>query len=752
MRSEQVLIKDQDAGGSTDAIAGAFSSLGLGASNTNVYNELISVQSPALMAQVIQRLDLCNNYIRREFPHGTTLYRSTLPFKVEFPDLGYDNTASFRITRRPDGSATLSKFRLSTSSGVEKFSEEIDLKPGYSTVRTPVGRLVFKANPEYAGGPLEEEESVFVLHRPLQSTVEHYTRQISADLADKDAEIINISIKDDNVQRAEDILRTIIEVYNQDWVNDKNRMAVATSEFIDERLRLIQQELGTVDDDIMSYKSKTMVPDLEEAAKINMQTTRELNTTLLESNNQLSMARYLRDYVNNPANLHSVIPVNTGIGNPTLESQIANYNSMLLMRNNMVESSSASNPLVKDYDAQLTGLRKAIVEGINNQVVTMATAVRNLEGAKGSLQSDLKQGPQQAKYLLSVERQQKVKEALYLYLLQKREENELSQTFTANNTRIIAPPYGPLRPVDPKKSLIMGVAFLVSILLPGALIYLTESTNTKVRSRKDLEHISTPFAGEIPYAGKKIRFSALKKLFNRGKGRHKELETVPVKVQAGNRDIINESFRIVRSNIDMMMRKGGTSNVLMVTSFNPGSGKSFVTYNLAAAFAVKNKRVLVIDCDLRHGSASQYVGMPSHGLSTYLNGHTDDWQSLIVKVEETPGMEVLPIGNRPPNPAELLENGRMETLLNEAKDKYDYIMLDCPPLDVVVDTQILEKYVDHTLFVIRAGLLDRSAIAEIDAMYKNHRFRRMCILLNGTEASHSRYGTYGSSYYGNGFE
>lgn len=747
LRTEQVLIKDQDSGGSTDAIASAFASMGLGSSNSNVYNELITLQSPALMSQVVEKLELQDNYILKGFPHGTTLYRTTLPFKVSFPDLPENYSCGMRIEVNPDGSARLYKFYQYGKHGKEKFPGSIDLAPGFKTVKTPLGRVIFTPNPEFTGDDFDDTEIIMVSHQSKASAVENYTKQLKADLTDRDADVIDLSIKDVNIARAEDVLSTIIEVYNQDWMDDKNKMAVATNAFIDERLRLIQQELGDVDSELFQYKERTLVPDLEQAAKINMATSASLDEEALKTNNELSMAKYVRDYVVNPNNLKNVIPVNTGMGNVPLENQISEYNSLLLLRNNLAEGSSESNPIVKDYDAQLKGRREAIVQGINTQIGTLEKVMKNLQGAKGTLKNDLASVPKQAKYLLSIERQQTVKESLYLYLLQKKEENELSQTFTANNTRIITPPYGPLKPVAPKKMLIMAIAFLLSVILPGGIIYMQEAGNTKVRSRKDLERMSTPFAGEIPYVGKKIKFAWLKNLFRNKRKSRRQLETLPVMVQPGSRDIINESFRIVRGNIDYMLQHDESSNILMITSFNAGSGKSFITYNLAASFAIKGKSVLVIDCDLRHGSASQFVGMPSHGLSQYLSGATDDYRQLIVKDKNQANLSVMPIGHRPPNPAELLDNGRIGTMLQEVSKEYDYVFLDCPPLDVVVDTQILEKYIGTTLFVIRAGLLDQTAVDEIDGFYKNHRFRRMCILLNGTEGRYSHSRQYGSSYY-----
>lgn len=343
--------------------------------------------------------------------------------------------------------------------------------------------------------------------------------------------------------------------------------------------------------------------------------------------------------------------------------------------------------------------------------------------------------------LLSEERQQKVKENLYLYLLTKREENELSQQFTADNIRVLTPPMGSLKPVSPKKIFIFAIAFILALLVPFVWIYLSVAGDTKVRGKKDLERVRIPFAGEIPQVGKQPKF---RKDANT-KPKSRKHETAPLAVvESGKRDVINEAFRVIRSNIDFMKGKDKGCEVIMLTSFNPGSGKSFISYNLGLSFALKDRKVLLIDCDLRHGSSSMFVGMPSKGLTNYLTENTDDWRNLVMKTPGEPSLSVIPVGKMPPNPAELLENGRLTRLVGEARSDYDYILLDCPPVNIVADTQIVGPLADRTLFVVRAGLLEKSAVKDINEFYDEKKFRNMSLILNGTEAVHSRYYTYGN--------
>lgn len=754
-RSEQILIQKESKSG--NAVTAAFSSMGIGSMNSTVYNELIAFQSPAIMAQVVEKLNLQNNYTLRKLPHNVTLYGSNLPFLASFPELGPEKTVSFRMDVSPNGDTRFYKFCKYENSKKIKLDGEINVKAGYSVVRTPIGPVVFTPNPAYRPNPTDPDadktKSIDVRRNSFSGTLEGYSKRLKGTLTDKDADVIDLTIQDTSRERADDILNAIVDVYSADYIHNKNEMAVSTSKFIDERLSLIESDLGSVDQSLSDYKQETVLPNLGAATEVNIKASSELDNQILGTTNRLAMAQYVRDYLNNPANRDNVIPVNTGFESPQLSGQISSYNALLLARNNMVASTSVNNPLVKDYDAQLKGQREAIVAAIDQQVASTNRALRNLENYQGRLQGSLRQAPRQQKDMSAIYRQQKVKESLYIFLLQKREENELSKQFTASNLRIITPPMGSSRPVAPRKVFMLGCAFLFSILLPAALVYMMLTMDNKVRSRKDIEKLKAPFAGEIPLSGKKQKFTRLRKWMSErsGKSGHKDNEEMKLLVQPGKRDMINESFRIVRSNLDFMMQGNGKNNVMMVTSFNPGSGKSFVTANLAASYAVKGKRVLVIDCDLRHGSSSQFVGMPSKGISNYLSGATNDWKDLVVTVNGVDNFSVLPIGHRPPNPAELLDNGRFGNLIKEAEADYDILLLDCPPLDVVVDTQILQKYAGCTVFVVRAGLFDKNAIRDLDEIYTSQRLHGMSVLLNGVEKKDSRYGTYGGDYYSTKF-
>lgn len=343
--------------------------------------------------------------------------------------------------------------------------------------------------------------------------------------------------------------------------------------------------------------------------------------------------------------------------------------------------------------------------------------------------------PTQAKYLLSVERQQKVKEALYLFLLQKREENELSQAFTAYNTRIITPPYGKMIPTAPVKKNILMVAIALGLLIPVVIIFIMENMNTRVRGKKDIENLTLPFVGEIPLSYRKKKRLPFRK---------PQPESYSIVVKEKNRNVINEAFRVVRTNLEFMQGKNGHSPIIMVTSMNPGSGKTFITMNLATSLAIKGKKVLAIDLDLRKASLSTYIQSPGKGVTNYLIGQANTYNEVTVKGKPHPNLDILPVGTIPPNPTELLFENHLEQMLSELKNQYDYIFIDCPPVEIVADTSIINKYVDQTLFVIRAELLERAMLPEIEKFYQTHKYKNMVLLLNGTTDAY----TYGYHKYG----
>ncbi|WP_297901561.1 polysaccharide biosynthesis tyrosine autokinase [uncultured Parabacteroides sp.] len=736
-RTAELLVKRDSRGRSISSDIEGFENFGLVRSNTNVNNEMIALQSPAVMTEVVKRLHLDMNYYMPGKFYDKVLYGTALPFKVKIASLQENETVRFTVNIHKDGSVTLSDF-IGKGEPIKEVSLVKGKLPG--TMETPLGEITLDVMPGYSQG---EEYEVRVVRSGLYGTVNSYASRFSVALNDEESTVLSLSYRDVSITRAEDILNTIIAVYNENWVNDKNQIAVSTSMFINDRLAVIENELGNVDENISSYKSEHLLPDVQAASNMYMAQSSQTSAQILALNTQLSMARYIRNYLATATSRNQLIPANSGLESAGIEKQITEYNTMQLQRNNLVSNSSEQNPLVADIDHSLATMRGAILSSIENLEVTLNTRIRDLQRSEQQTTARIAANPTQAKYLLSVERQQKVKEALYLFLLQKREENELSQAFTAYNTRVVTPPTGSINPTSPVRKNIMLVAFALGLLIPTVFIFVRENMNTKVRGRKDLEKLSLPFVGEIP-----LYPSTKKRLFGKPLP-----ETGIVVVKEGCRDIINEAFRVLRTNLEFMSDKGEKSNVVIITSFNPGSGKSFLTMNMAVSLAIKNKKVLVIDGDMRHASISLYMNSPQKGLSDFLNGSIEKISDIIVTDKKHEYLHVLPVGTIPPNPTELLFNKRLKLVIDSARNEYDYVFIDCPPIDLVADTLIIEKLADRTIFVIRAGLLERSMLAELENIYTEKKYKNMSLILNGTVASGGYNGyKYGYRYgYGAGY-
>ncbi len=713
--------------------------------STNLQDELAHMKSPDMIREVVNRLRLDMNYSTKGRFHDNVLYGSNLPINAVIEGLGEDSYVGFNVISDAKGNLTLTDF---SRAGLPEDSVGIKVKAKLnSPAKTPVGNVTIMPTSAYHPGAFD----IRVNRNGLKGTTGAYTGKLNLEIDPNAVSIVNLSCVDLSPERAEDFLNMVLTVYNQKWVDDKNKIAVSTSKFIDERLAVIEKELGNVDTDISSFKSSNLITDVDAASGMYLSQANEANNEILRLNHQVYMARHVRDYLTDPARKFELLPVNSGFESASMSTEIAAYNATMLKRNTLISNTDESNPIIVDMDDNLDKMRRSLITSIDNALLSLNAQIKTQQQTEGRAVSQIASNPQQAKYLLTVERQQKVKEALYLFLLQKREDNELSQAFTAYNTRLVSSPSGSMAPSGPYRTRSLMISFFVGLAIPLVIIFLMDFLNSKVRGRLDIEKLSAPFLGEIPQAKGVGRKSWFSKFLKKKDPEDKIAETILIR--KGNRNIINEAFRVLRTNLDLVMSKSPTHNVIDITSFNPGSGKSFITMNLAVAIAIREKHVLVIDGDLRHASLSKYVGSPKHGITDFLSGRTDDVRSLMVQMPEYPTLDILPVGKIPPNPTELLEDPRLHQLLESVRTQYAYVFIDCPPVDVVADTQIIERQSDRTIFVIRAGLLERAMITDLENIYRTKRLKNLSIVLNGTEATDNRYGYkygYKYGYYGFG--
>ena len=728
-RTAQVMIKEDDQTSSMlgGQLGGALSGMGLFNTTSNVSNELLALKSPAVVYEVVHRLKLDYNYSKRKGLRDVTLYGKTLPIEVTIDGLTEDDHVEMDITFGTGGQFTISDMKHNKTD----YDDEVKGKMN-AAVQTPVGNVTVRPTSYYTD---QKDSVISVVREEPYIVTEGCIKRFSADISEEDATVIDINFKDVSIERINDFINMLIEVYKEYWMNDKNQLALSTSKFIDERLGVIEHDLGHVDNNISAYKSKHLMPDVVETTKIFMKEATEAEGKLVMLRNELYMATYIRDYLRDNSAKNQLLPSNMLSQSKAVEEQIAQYNALQLRRNSTAQSSSTENPIVAEMDSQLAAMRGAIMASLNNAIGQLQIQIKGLENNKQKNNAQIASTPIQAKDLLSVERQQRVLQELYIFLLQKREENELTQAFTAYNTRIICPPMGSKKPISPKRLRLLALMMLIGLAVPAAVFWMKEKFNTTVRGKQDLTNLATPFIGEIP--------------LRQGKKKDGDKNRILVKPQT--RNIINEAFRVIRTNLEFMSNSHANAKVVLLTSINPGSGKTFITMNLSSTFAIKGKHVITIDLDIRKASLSEYVGNPKKGITNYLTGQEDDWKSLIKHNPDCPTLDIIPVGTLPPNPAELLANGRLQSLITELRSVYDMVFLDSAPVDIVADTNIIADQADMTLFVIRSGLLERNMLPVIERFYTEKKLKNMALILNGTKVTTGRHHRQGYGYgYGYG--
>lgn len=471
-RSATVLIKDENGGGGLlSSMAANMGTLaGLAGINiaSNVSNEIEIMSSPALLMDVINRLGLDTRYSTYEGLMKHDLWEETLPVKLTFPKLTDKDGAYLKMDLRQDGTFTLYKMRKNK----DKLSGEVEGKVN-TVCQTPIGPISVIAT-KYFKQVMDEkgDMTIRITKEKKYDQVERCMEQLDIDLADDQTSIIHIGYRDQIAERAELIISTLINVYQEAWMNDKKNAADISTRFINDRIKDIEQELNGLDKDIAQFKGSNLMPDYEEAAKMYMANAALTYEQQVKVNNQLYIMEQMRNQVKLSEGSNQVLPANLLPDNENVATQISEYNKLQLQRNQMAENSSASNPLVKDLDSQLSNMRKAITNSLDHGVAQLKASQKAVNREDLKLKQQISAAPSAVTKVLPAERQHKIIEALYIYLLEKREENSLTQVYNSQNLRIVSPPMGQLKPVFPKKGITLLMALLLGIALPAIYFYL----------------------------------------------------------------------------------------------------------------------------------------------------------------------------------------------------------------------------------------------------------------------------------------
>lgn len=741
-RYSTLLVNDRKKGGSR-GVSEQIMDMGLFGGNSNVNNEMQALQSPYLMYLVIKHLNLNVSYSEPHFFRSYGLYGKN-PVSVKFSGEEERSKASFEVKILGPKSYALSKFVYFAPGMPEAVKADTTIYGvvADSAIVTPVGKITLSSN---IYQPTDSGRVIVVRKEDANALADLYCKRLKIDLPDKMATVLNLTFTDASAAKAEDVLNAVYDMYVQEQIEKKRKSAAITSKFIDSRLEIIEQELGDIDKDIERYKSGQLLTNVGAEGLSALNESTLYGQRALDVNNQLQVARFIRDYLTSGTSgtdgKSTMIPSNAGLNEGGVVRQIDEYNSLVLRRERLVANSSEKNPLVTEIDRNMQHMQQSIITSLDNLIHSLEVQMKGLKGKESEIKQAIARNPKQEKYLQTVGRQQKIKESLYLFLLQKREENELSGTIEAYNLDVITPPRGGNAPISPKKMQVLIMALLLGFALPTFIFWLIDTLDDTVRGKKDLSSLTLPFLGTIPLAG------AIKE-------KKKGAMPVRIVVEDQKRDVVNESFRVLRSNFTFMSDQQD-DRVIMLTSFFPNSGKTFISANLGLSLALSGKKVIVVDLDMRKAELSKAFGDKKQGVSSYLSSRVSDPFSLIIPSGLNPNLEILPCGILPPNPAELLLGDKLQTLIDELKTQYDYVFLDSTPLNIVADAAYVGKAADLVIFTIREGRFLREALPDLEQLYQSGIFKRMATVLNGSfsgSGAYGRYHRYGHYGYGrNGY-
>ena len=697
-------------------------------SNTvNVKSEILQLRSKELMQRTVERIDAATNYVRRTGLRDEELYKSS-PVEVLVED--GTNSAAYSLRIIPLDKKQVAVEKDQQDGTVETIRLNLNEK-----TKTPFGTITVRPTPFYNESAYEEP--IKVSKGPISAVVGYFLAHLTIQQMDDDAGLLQLTMEDTNPQRAAAVLTELIAVYNEVAIQDKNQMAVNTEAFIRDRLAIIENELGAVESDIERIQVANQGMDVSTAGQMYISESRELDAERSKLETDISLANMMRDYLTASGGNYELMPNNTGLVDASVEGQIGEYNKALLRRNRLVEGSSTANPVVVDLDKTLAAMRNNIYVAVDNAMKGLQIRRNNIMKDEQVARGKAVQVPGKRRMMLSVERQQKVKEELYLYLLNKREENAINQAMTDESIRIIDVATQSNTPAYPNKLKKFAMGIAIGLVVPTAILLFLLMLDTKVHVRKDIEEsLSVPFLAEIPLSKKKTTGKA------------------NILVTDSGRDPLTEAFRILRTNINFMSRDGKAAQVMMLTSFGIGAGKTFSSLNLAATLAFLGKKVAVLDLDLRKGTLSGRIGLNKEtGLSHYLSKDDMGIADITHQSADLPGVDVLPIGAIAPNPVELLLSKRLDDLIAELRNRYDYIVVDGVPMGIVADATIMDRIADLTLFIIRAGKMDRRQLPDIERIYREKKISNLAIVLNGLKkgARGYGYGTYGYGGYGYGY-
>ena len=721
--SASVLIQQEGKKGGLGALSGGalgmLSGLGGVSLSSSFDNELEIMQSRTLLKKVVTDLGLyISTSQRRLLGYNIPLYK-TSPIQVYMsPEeaAALESGVKVNTTYTPEGKLTAHiEYTPEGEDEKQEMEKTFDKLP--AVLPTPVGVLSFTKNDslltEMRKGVTGDIRLVTHITSPVDAA-KAYKENLAVE-GGKKTTIAQVSLPDNDKQRATDFINYLVVCYNQDILDEKGKVALKTGDFIRERMELINQELGATESEIARFKEKAGLTNLEADAQLLLQENAKYEQLRIENQTQIRLIEFLRDYIQNPTNADEVIPANVGLKEEKLTTAIDEYNSLLAERRRLLRTSSETNPAVINLNDGIQTLQKSIQ-------TTVASTLKGLQITQNDLDRQMRQftdrinsAPQQEREYINLARQQEIKNRLYLVLLQQREENILSLGLTTDTGRIVEETLADNSPVTPKKKMVALVALFLGLCIPAGVIFLRDSMGNKIEKCVDIKSLTNVlFLAELPHS-----------------------QQAPAKhlaVHENQNGLMEEAFRTLRT--QLLFQLDTTDKVILFTSAQGGEGTTFVASHTAASLAFLGKKVVVVDMNLRRPGLPQYFSLSTDakGMTDYLNNPKQvRLLDLVQPSAVHANLDVLPGGALVTNSTELVSQDVFADAILQLKEKYDYVILDTAPLPLVTDTVLIGRTADICVFVCRAGVTPKSACDYLNTLSREQKFPKLAVLLNDVE-------------------
>ena len=719
--SASIMIKDDKKGGNSGSAD--LENLGLGGvitSAQSIDNEIEVLRSKTILKEVVNSLALYITYYDEdEFPKRE-MYK-TSPVVV--------NLTAQEADKLP--SAALIDMQLSSDGGLDvnlkvglnEYNKRFDKLP--AVFPTNVGTFGFTLRDSLLNGQVEGRKDVrhisAVVSQPF-GMAKGYQWALTIAPTSKATSVATVSLVNTNIQRGQDFINKLMEMYNRNTNNDKNEVAEKTREFINERIKIIDEELGNTEEKLETFKRNAGLTDISSDAQLAVSGNAEYEKKRVENGTQINLVRDLAKYINNPLNEYEVLPSNIGLTDNGLTTQLERYNELVIERKRLLRTSTENNPMIINLDMSIRAMKANVKAAIDGTLQGLLIVKADLDREASRFSRRISDAPGQERQYVSIARQQEIKAGLYLMLLQKREENAIMLAATANNAKIIDEPVAEGGPVSPKPKMIYMIALGLGVGLPVGIIFLTSLTKFKIEGRGDVEKLTRlPIVGDVPLTGEK---------------------NGSIAVFENQNNLMSETFRNVRTNLQFMLGNG--QKVILVTSTVSGEGKSFISANLAISLSLLGKKVVIVGLDIRKPGLNKVfnISRKEQGITQYLSNPEKNLMDFVQASDVSKSLYILPGGTVPPNPTELLARDGLDKAIETLKKNFDYVILDTAPVGMVTDTLLIGRVADLSVYVCRADYTRKAEFTLINELAENNKLPNLCTVINGLDLQKRKYGYY----------